>query len=156
MSGLSLNIDIQQIFLHAANLVILLGGLYIILYKPVKDFMDKRIEYYKDMDAQADKVMTESLEKKKLYEEKLSNAEAEIADLRNQAAIASKEAADNELNNAKTEAAKIIESAKERAEAESEKIIAEAQVEVANLALNAAKKIVSNEDEYDSFISSVE
>lgn len=156
MTGLPLNIDVQQIFLHAANLVILLGGLYIILYKPVKDFMDKRIDYYKDMDAQADKVMAESLEKKKVYEDKLSNAEAEISDMKNQAAIASKSAAETELNNAKEEASKIIESAKKKAEAESEKIIAEAQIEVANLALNAAKKIVSNEDEYDSFISSVE
>ena len=36
MSGLPLNIDIQQILLHMLNFVILAGGLYFILYAPVK------------------------------------------------------------------------------------------------------------------------
>ena len=33
---LPLNIDWQQILLHALNLVILVGGLYALLFKPVK------------------------------------------------------------------------------------------------------------------------
>ena len=35
-----LNIDWQQILLHALNLVILIAGLYLLLFKPVKRFMD--------------------------------------------------------------------------------------------------------------------
>ena len=42
-----LGIDFAQIFLHLFNVVILFGGLYFILYSPVKKFMDKREEYYK-------------------------------------------------------------------------------------------------------------
>ena len=34
-----LNIDWQQILLHLLNFVILAGGLYFLLYKPVKNFM---------------------------------------------------------------------------------------------------------------------
>ena len=41
---LPLNIDWQQILLHALNLVILVGGLYALLFKPVKKFMDQRAE----------------------------------------------------------------------------------------------------------------
>ena len=37
-----LNINWQQILLHLLNLVILIVGLYLILYKPVKKFMKKR------------------------------------------------------------------------------------------------------------------
>ena len=40
--NLPLNIDLQQIFLHMLNFVILAGGLYFILYSPVKKFMDQR------------------------------------------------------------------------------------------------------------------
>ena len=48
-----LNIDPQQILLHWMNLAILIGGLYFLLYKPVKQFMEKREAHYKDLDAQA-------------------------------------------------------------------------------------------------------
>ena len=34
--NIPLNIDWQQILLHALNLVLLVAGLYLLLYKPVK------------------------------------------------------------------------------------------------------------------------
>ena len=37
-----LNINLQQILLHALNFVILFGAMYFLLYKPVKSFMDSR------------------------------------------------------------------------------------------------------------------
>jgi F-type H+-transporting ATPase subunit b len=51
--NLPLNIDIQQILLHLLNFTILFGILYFLLYSPVKKFMEKREQYYKDMDAEA-------------------------------------------------------------------------------------------------------
>ena len=48
-----LNIDWQQILLHWMNLAILIGGLYFLLYKPVKDFMEKREAHYRELDRQA-------------------------------------------------------------------------------------------------------
>ena len=44
MGNLPLNIDIQQILLHLLNFTILFAGLYFILYKPVRKFMDAREE----------------------------------------------------------------------------------------------------------------
>lgn len=43
-----LNIDWQQILLHWMNLAILTGGLYFLLYKPVKQFMEKREAHYRE------------------------------------------------------------------------------------------------------------
>ena len=55
--NLPLNINLQQIFLHMLNFVILTGGLYFILYNPVKKFMDQRTAHYAEMDkAAADKL----------------------------------------------------------------------------------------------------
>ena len=51
--GVPLNIDWQQILLHLFNFLILAGGLYLLLYKPVKAFMEKRRNYYADMDSKA-------------------------------------------------------------------------------------------------------
>ena len=51
--NIPLNIDWQQILLHLLNFVILAGGLYLLLYKPVKAFMEKRQQYYQEQDAKA-------------------------------------------------------------------------------------------------------
>ena len=51
--NLPLNINLQQIFLHMLNFVILTGGLYFILYNPVKKFMDQRTAHYAEMDKAA-------------------------------------------------------------------------------------------------------
>lgn len=53
MSNIPLNIDWQQILLHFFNFSILVGGLYLLLFKPVKNFMDKREKHYADMESAA-------------------------------------------------------------------------------------------------------
>ena len=47
-----LNINLQQILLHALNFVILFGAMYFLLYKPVKSFMDSRKAHYEKMNGQ--------------------------------------------------------------------------------------------------------
>ena len=47
--NIPLNIDWQQILLHALNLVLLIAGLYLLLYKPVKKFMAQREARYQGM-----------------------------------------------------------------------------------------------------------
>ena len=51
--NIPLNIDWQQILLHLFNFSILVGGLYLLLFKPVKRFMEKREKHYADMEAAA-------------------------------------------------------------------------------------------------------
>lgn len=51
--NIPLNIDWQQILLHLFNFSILAGGLYLLLFKPVKNFMDKRAKHYADMESAA-------------------------------------------------------------------------------------------------------
>ena len=50
-----LNIDWQQILLHLLNFVILFAGLWLLLYKPVRNFMQKRNEEYENRDAEAER-----------------------------------------------------------------------------------------------------
>ena len=70
--NIPLNIDYQQILLHWMNLAILTGGLYFLLFKPVKQFMQKREAYYKDLDAQADAKLAEAEQIKAEYQAKLN------------------------------------------------------------------------------------
>ena len=57
MNNIPLNIDWQQILLHLLNFAILAGGLYLLLYKPVKAFMAKREGWYQQ---QADEAGAQS------------------------------------------------------------------------------------------------
>ena len=76
--NIPLNIDWQQILLHLLNFVILAGGLYFLLYKPVKNFMNKRTSYYEAMDAEAKAKVTSAQKLEEEYKTRLTNAEEEI------------------------------------------------------------------------------
>ena len=52
-AGVPLNIDWRQILLHLLNFVILFAVLYFLLYKPVKNYGEKRKKHYADLDAAA-------------------------------------------------------------------------------------------------------
>ena len=69
-----LNINLQQILLHALNFVILFGAMYFLLYKPVKSFMDSRKAHYEKMDEDAKAVLAEAEKTKAGYEAQLKSA----------------------------------------------------------------------------------
>ena len=69
-----LNIDWQQILLHWLNLAILAGGLYFLLFKPVKQFMEKREAHYREMEEQAAGKLREAERIQESYRQKLEKA----------------------------------------------------------------------------------
>ena len=71
-----LNINLQQILLHALNFVILFGAMYFLLYKPVKSFMDSRKAHYEKMDEDAKAVLAEAEKTKAGYEAQLKSGRA--------------------------------------------------------------------------------
>ena len=78
MTGLPLNIDWQQILLHLFNFTILFGALYILLYKPVKDFMSRRTAYYAEMDSKAEDALKEAESSRDAYDEKIKAFDDEV------------------------------------------------------------------------------
>ena len=136
-----LNIDWQQILIHIFNTVLLFGILYFLLYKPVKAFMEKRAEYYKNMNSEAEKVKAEAVALKKEYEMRLVAAEEEIR--------AMKELTEHEISamqkegevNAIAEAEAIISKAKATAEFERKKILHDAESDITEIVTYAAEKI---------------
>ncbi len=156
--NLPLNIDIQQIFLHMFNFWILAGGLYILLYKPAKSFMDKRAEAIKTQQQNADSLMKSADALKQEYEGKLASFETEKEQMRD---AFEKELADShtaEIENAKVEAANIIAKARESAAAERTRIKEAAIIDIEELAINAEEKIVmkSDSEAFDRFLQTVE
>ena len=135
--NIPLNIDWQQILLHFFNFSILVGGLYLLLFKPVKRFMEKREKHYADMEAAA------------VAREKDTEAL--------KAAMAQREAdfAQQQRDAAKAQADKILSDAKDAAESERQKIVAEANREAVAIAEDAMEKLMAAQtaQAYDAFVN---
>ena len=156
--NIPLNIDWQQILLHLMNFVILAGGLYFLLYKPVKAFMDKRAAYYQEQADQAAQTTQAAQQLKADYEARLSAADDEIREEKKQAQKDAAAAAQQQLDAARAEAEKIVSDAQAMAERIREKIVRQAGQDVKDLAAEATEKLVlqSGGDAFDQFLDLAE
>lgn len=151
-----LNIDWQQILLHLFNFVILFAILYFLLYKPVKQFMDKRTEYYKNLDDEARANLADAEKSKEEYQKRLANVEDEISAKKKKAHTEIEEANSAIIKRAEKEAAKLIADARKNIEYERVKMLKEAQTEITDMVANAAEKLAARSttsQAFDQFLS---
>ncbi len=158
--NIPLNVDWHQILLHLFNFVILFGILYFLLYKPTKDFMQKRADYYKKMDSDANENLEKAKQARQQYEAKLGEAEKEASELKTAAAIKADRAAKKRIEDAKDKGNRIIEDAKKAAEAQKDKILLEANSEIENMVSAAIDKAmastgVNTGNSFDEFLDAV-
>lgn len=153
-----LNIDLQQILLHWMNLAILTGGLYFLLFKPVKQFMEKREEHYRELDGQAADKLAQAEQLKAERQAKLDAADEEIRQERSRAQQAAAQAAQEQLEQAEEQAERIVAKAKIEAEQSRERALRESQKEMRELAAKAAKKLAAQpgDDFFDQFLDLTE
>ncbi len=154
-----LNIDWQQILLHLLNFVILFAGLWLLLYKPVRSFMQKRREHYEKMDADAQKKCAEAEEKRAAYEEKLAHAEDEIAEKRRQAEKETAEYDERQRRETDELAKNIVADARQDAVRIKAQATKEARAEIASIVTDAVGKIVLKDtasEAFDQFLDAVD
>ena len=149
-----MNIDWQQILLHLFNFAILAGGLYLLLYKPVKNFMEKRTAYYQSMDDAAGEKLAHAEAMEAEYQKQLDQAEADISQLRSKAAKESELAAAAQLKKAQAESKKLLAAAQQSAQMERKKMLSEAREEIAQLAVEATQKLLKTDASkiYEDFL----
>ena len=151
-----LNIDWQQILLHWMNLAILVGGLYFILFKPVKQFMEKRDAYYRERDEEAEAKLAEADRIKAEYQAKLDAADEEIRQARAKSQQAAQQAAEEQLTRAQAQAQQLLVHARTEAEHDKEQILRSSQRELRRLAAAATKKLAMEKDPFDQFLDLAE
>lgn len=139
-----LNIDITQILLHILNLVILVGGLTLILYRPVAKFLRERRKYFADLDKDLAEKTEECDRMRAEYQEKLKEADDLLAKTRADANREGAEIAVRYVNEAKQKADGIVKAAEAEAEARKVHILESAQVEIGELVLSAAQKLLGD------------
>ena len=152
-----LNIDWQQILLHLLNFAILAGGLYFLIYKPVKDFMGKREQQYREMDEQARRDRDEAAALRKSAQERLDAAQEEIAQMRIKAGDEMEADKQQMIADARAEARRILDTAGKTADQRARKALADSNDEIRDLALEAVRKMLLNdEDALDRFLDAAE
>ena len=152
-----LNIDWQQILLHLLNFAILAGGLYFLLYKPVKDFMAKREQHYKELDEAARRDREKADELLKAAQAKYDAAEDEIMQLRTKASDEIETERQRQIADARAEARRILETAGKTADMRSRKALTDSNEELRTLAMDAVEKLMSDgEDALDLFLDEAE
>ena len=124
--NIPLNIDWQQILLHLFNFSILVGGLYLLLFKPVKHFMDKRAKHYQDMETAAAEREKATRELEASMQQRQAALDAELDEKRAAAAREAETYAQQQRDAAREQADKIVAAARENAENDRKKIVAEA------------------------------
>lgn len=147
-----LNINFQQIFLHLFNFVILGGGLYLLLYKPVVDFMNKREQYFSNLEKEIQQALEQAKEKEAQYNEKLNQFNDEMAIKKVEAIKECEKLVDARIQSAKEEASHILEDAHIKAKMHHDKMVEQAKEEITDLALDTAKKMMTDQDIYSQFV----
>lgn len=154
--NLPLNIDLRQILLHMLNFVILAFGMYFILYKPVKEFMEKRRKIYESMDDEAKDSLAKADSLKQEYEKKLSLADDEIKENREKSELQANADAAKIIEKAQKEAEDILQRSIKQAEYESKEALRRANREISEITVSAAKKMVYKDtnEAFDAFLES--
>lgn len=154
--NIPLNVDWQQILLHWMNLAILVGGLYFLLYQPVKAFLAKREEYYRDLDRQAQDKLARAEQLQADYQKKLDGAEEEIHQARAKAQQSLQQSVQEQLDQAQAQAQLIVTRAHADAERTREQALYDSQQDIRRLAETAAKRLALHEDPFDQFLDLAE
>ncbi len=139
------------------NLIVLFLLLRHFLINPVSNIMEQRRKLIADGLQNAQDTQDEANRLKAEYEEALSGAKKESAEIVDKARIDARAEYDRIIGEAGAKAGNIIENAKENVRIEREQTMKELQSQIAGLAIASAEKIVGDKEQniYDQFLGEV-
>lgn len=157
-----ISVNIWQIVISLANLLILFLVLKKFLYKPVRDTLDRRQREVDEVYSLAQEVLDQANTDRQAYEQKLLGAGEECDELIREAQQSARQRSSSIISEAEEKAAGImrraeneIELAKSEAESTMKKEIAELSVRLAEKLLEREINAADHEELIDSFISDI-
>ena len=139
------------------NLIVLFLLLRHFLINPVSNIMEQRRKLIADGLQNAQDTQDAANRLKAEYEEALSGAKKESAEIVDKARIDARAEYDRIVGEAGAKAGNIIENAKENVRIEREQTMKQLQSQIAGLAIASAEKIVGDKEQniYDQFLGEV-
>lgn len=137
-----LNFDFWSIFWAVLNILILFILLRIFLFKPINKMLDDRTQsIQKDID-DAERAKKEAEELRQQYEDSISNAKDEAVQIIKEAHDRAEDERTAIIRKSHEEADEIVNSASETIENERKRVLQQAHTQIADLAIEAASKVV--------------
>lgn len=134
-----------DIVIHIINILVLFLILRVVLYKPVKKFLDERAARIQGELENAEKISADAAKEKAELDERLANAETEAHGI----LVAGEEKASAQaskiISEAKDKSAKLIAKAEEDARKEKEQLIASVKDDITELSVELTGKILKRE-----------
>ncbi len=134
-----------NLVLTMINLVIFFLLMRHFLIKPITDIMEKRKKMIEDGIQNAGEEQAKALALKQKYEEALNGAKEESLNMIEQAKQDARQEYTRIIENADMQAGKIMKTARETIELEKEQTLKDMKTEVAGLAMDAARRIVTEQ-----------
>ncbi|MCH5157571.1 MAG: ATP synthase F0 subunit B [Clostridiales bacterium] len=141
----TLGLNGWNILFYAINLVVLVGGLTLLLYKPIKKMLKEKRESLDNTYKENERLKAESEKIKVEYDKKEAELKVESARISAEVASAAKERADAIISEAKEQAKSIVESAKTDALYQKEQLKNEYRDSVNKLSVEIAEKLLERE-----------
>jgi len=135
----------MEMFFYAITLVILVGGLYLLLFRPIKKMVKKRRETLAAIYNENEKLNREALDLKREYQQNLERTKQEALEASEKAARAAESKSFEILAAAHAKADEIVTSAVKEAELEKKRVNKEFKREVCYVAVEIAEGILERE-----------
>ncbi len=163
LKGTMLDVNIWNFIWSAINIIILFILLKIFLFKPINKIMNERTRIIQDNIDKAEKSRREAEELKQQYADNINNAKEEAKKIVMQAHDEAETERNAIMKKSMEEASALINNAGKTIENERKRVIQQAQSQIADLAIEAASKIIGEnvDDEknrrlVDEFLSAEE
>ena len=163
LSGTMLDINIWNFIWSAVNIIILFVLLKIFLFKPINKLMDDRTQSIQNDIDSAEKAKKEAEELRQHYENSLGEAKEEAKKIIMKAHDEAETERTAIIRKSQEEAEEIVNAAGKTIENERRIVLQQAQAQIADLAIEAASKIVGanlddekNRKLVDEFLSAEE
>lgn len=139
------SVDWWTLILQSINLLVVMGVLYFLLFKPIAGVIQKRERFVEDSLAHAANSKEEADRLLAEYQEQLKEARTQAQEIIAKAANDAEEYARRKRQEADQEAQDVLAKAKREIELEREKALSAIRDEVATLAVAAAGRVLNRE-----------
>ena len=157
-----ISVNIWDILVSFANLLILFLVLKRFLFKPVQRMFDTRKKQVDDLYAEADRNRTDAVSMKREYEAKMASAREEADGLVRSAVQTAQKRGDAIVAEASSQASHLKQKAAEEIAQEKQQMLRDVRGEISDIAVSIAGKVVERElnsqdhrDFVDEFIRNV-
>ena len=150
-----ISVNIWNILISLANLLIIFLILKKFLFKPVQKVMNTRQEQVDKIYSEADESRAEATQMKQEYEQRLANARQEADSMIKSAALTAQRRGDQIVSEAKSQASHVKQKAEEEIAQQKKQMLQDVRSEISDLAVDIASKVVAreiNQKDYEGFV----